>query len=257
MKRRGTLRRCAAWAIVSAIAVLTIGVGTSGAELVRTGSFGTQGSGAGQFQSPRGVAINETTGHVYVTDSTLNRISEFTAAGTFVQTWGRDVDQNTSGNVCTAASGHTCQAGSVGTAGGAFNAPSGIGVDSASGAIYVEDAGNNRVQKFDANGVFVLMWGKAVDAQTGGNLCTAASGHTCKEGTKSGSLTPELIPTEDGAFNGLGIGGPPKLTVDAAQQRHPGTTHPEIHLRRRICLSVCPTGRRRRQQDQQRPDADY
>src|SRR5262249_33211101 len=41
-----------------------------------------------------------------------------------------------------------------------------------------------RVSKFDANGDFVLMFGNEVNATTGGDVCTAASGNTCKAGTE-------------------------------------------------------------------------
>jgi tripartite motif-containing protein 71 len=40
---------------------------------------------------------------------------------------------------------------------GQFINPAGIAVDS-SGYVYVADAGNNRVQKFDSNGTFVTKW---------------------------------------------------------------------------------------------------
>lgn len=48
--------------------------------------------------------------------------------------------------------------GSFGAADGQFNSPGGIGTDSL-GNVYVSDIGNNRVQKFDANGTHLLSWG--------------------------------------------------------------------------------------------------
>jgi hypothetical protein len=41
---------------------------------------------------------------------------------------------------------------------GQFNQPSGVAVDSA-GEFYVADTGNQRIQKFDSNGAFLLKWG--------------------------------------------------------------------------------------------------
>lgn len=48
--------------------------------------------------------------------------------------------------------------------GGVFNAPRGIAVDK-KGDVYVLDAGNHRVQKFDSKGEFVKAWGKEGDGE--------------------------------------------------------------------------------------------
>jgi DNA-binding beta-propeller fold protein YncE len=48
--------------------------------------------------------------------------------------------------------------GSFGTGDGEFNQPDGIAVDSA-GHVFVGELGNNRIQKFDANGTFLTKWG--------------------------------------------------------------------------------------------------
>src|SRR5665811_1022952 len=52
---------------------------------------GTPGSGAGEIDGPRGIAANPDTGHVYISDSNNQRISEFTAWGEFVGAWGGGV----------------------------------------------------------------------------------------------------------------------------------------------------------------------
>jgi NHL repeat len=52
--------------------------------------------------------------------------------------------------------------GSAGIGVGEFNTPSGVGVNQANGDIYVADSGNHRVQRFDALGTFVSMWGRDV-----------------------------------------------------------------------------------------------
>ncbi len=44
-------------------------------------SFGKQGSGEGEFSSPSGIAVNEMTGRVYVSDAGNNRVEYFSAAG--------------------------------------------------------------------------------------------------------------------------------------------------------------------------------
>jgi sugar lactone lactonase YvrE len=52
---------------------------------------------------------------------------------------------------------------SGGTGSGELNSPSGVATD-ASGNVYVADTGNNRIQKFDATGNFLTMWGSAGSA---------------------------------------------------------------------------------------------
>jgi len=51
------------------------------------GAWGSQGTGDGQFDSPRGVAVAPD-GTVYVADSRNSRIQRFSATGTFLGTWG-------------------------------------------------------------------------------------------------------------------------------------------------------------------------
>ena len=48
--------------------------------------------------------------------------------------------------------------GSYGTGNGQFNYPWGVSIDSF-GNVYVADKGNNRIQKFDSSGNFILKWG--------------------------------------------------------------------------------------------------
>jgi hypothetical protein len=57
------------------------------------------------------------------------------------------------------------------------------GVDGSEGNdVYISDRENRRIQEFEADGKFVLMFGTEVNATTKGNICTAASGDTCKTG---------------------------------------------------------------------------
>jgi PKD repeat protein len=101
-------------------------------------TWGDQGTGDGQFNSPRMIDLDAAR-NVYVTDSSNNRIQKFDAEGRFVTGWG------------TAGSGE-----------GQFNGPYGIVVDS-EGFVYVADYFNHRVQKFDSNGAFVTTWGSYGD----------------------------------------------------------------------------------------------
>jgi uncharacterized protein (TIGR03663 family) len=102
--------------------------------------WGGEGSGTGQFVSPRGVAVAPD-GSVYVADAGNHRIQKFDADGNFVLAWGSfgAVDGNTGDP-------------------GRFNEPWSVGVGP-DGSVYVADTWNHRVQKFDANGQFIRMWG--------------------------------------------------------------------------------------------------
>ena len=58
---------------------------TNGAFLFQ---FGGTGTGPGQFQLPSGIAVNNNTGNVWVTDALLNRVQEFSSNGTFLMQFG-------------------------------------------------------------------------------------------------------------------------------------------------------------------------
>src|SRR5882724_3827098 len=92
-----------------------------------------------------------------------------------------------------ALSKHVFSTSFAGSGTNALANPSDVDVDQATGDVYVSDPENHRVEKFSASGQFILMFGKGVDATTGGDVCTAASGDTCQAGAK-GSLP--------GAFDG-------------------------------------------------------
>ena len=108
--------------------------------LKATNAFGAEGAAPGQFEAPRGVALAPD-GSIYVADSRNNRIEKFDATGKFLSTWGSfgSLDAKTADP-------------------GKFNEPWGVAVG-ADGSVYVSDTWNHRVQKFDANGTFVKMWG--------------------------------------------------------------------------------------------------
>ena len=171
------------------------------------------GSGAGQTNNPRGVAANQTNGHVYVSDLVNNRINEYTAWGLFVKSWGWDVaPEGAAGDtasdqleVCGPASPEAeppaglCQAGEAGPGKGQLNWPMGLALDP-SGNVYVFEFFNRRVQKFDPAGNFLLMFGGDVNqtkVELGGappeqrNVCQAGTGDLCQAGI-SGSEPSQL-----------------------------------------------------------------
>jgi NHL repeat len=119
------------------------------------------------------------------------RIEEFTAWGEFVKAWGWGVVDGTAAlQVCTATS--DCVGGLSGNGAGQFGSSfQGITVDG-SGDVYVVDRSNSRVQKFDSEGNFLLMFGgdvnkTKVDAaapEAEQNICPIAPGDVCQAGTQ-------------------------------------------------------------------------
>jgi sugar lactone lactonase YvrE len=95
-------------------------------------TWGSAGSGDGQFNSPRGVAIDPN-GDVFVTDA--DRVQKFTNDGTFLLKWG-----------------------SNGSADDQFQVAAGLAVDP-SGNVFVIDYIPNRIKKFTNTGSFLTKWG--------------------------------------------------------------------------------------------------
>jgi hypothetical protein len=93
------------------------------------------------------------------------------------------VQQGADFEVCVPANDDVCRSGQEGTSSGQFANPSGLAVDAA-GSVYVFDWVNNRVQKFDSEGNFLLTFGGEVDKTTNANVCTAASGDVCGAGVQ-------------------------------------------------------------------------
>jgi len=97
--------------------------------------WGSNGSYAGQFYSPKGIAV-DAEGNVYVAEYGNCRVQKFDSDGGYLTQWG-----------------------SGGSGDGQFNCPSGVAVHP-NGSIYVADTGNNRVQVFgDADGFITLVAG--------------------------------------------------------------------------------------------------
>lgn len=100
-------------------------------------SFGGKGDGNGQFEydagsaegtdTVGGLAVDPSTGDVYVTDTNDNRVEVFSSTGQYL-----------------------AQFGGLGAAHGDFQGPSDIAISSTNGDIYVTDEGNLRVEIFHA-----------------------------------------------------------------------------------------------------------
>ncbi len=125
------------------------------------GSQATAGSaGAGQLSNALGLAV-DSAGNVYVVDQVVRRVQKFNPAGEFVLMFGGDVNMTkveeagstpAERNLCTAASGDVCQAGTTGAEPGQFGAWK-VGSYIAIGpsdTVYVGDS--ERIQVFNPDG---------------------------------------------------------------------------------------------------------
>ena len=100
-------------------------------------SFGTHGSGHGQFQSPYGVAVSNE-GDILVSDIDNHRIQKFTDKGRFLAAVG------TKGN------GHL-----------EFHFPAGIAINPSNDNVYIADCWNNRIQVLNSDLTFSSTFGKS------------------------------------------------------------------------------------------------
>jgi hypothetical protein len=130
-----------------------------------------------------GVAVDQSTGDVYVADTGNHRVDEFTASGVFIHAFGWGVANGAAEpQTCTA----TCQAGLPGPEPGQFEQPTFLAVDNTPGGggdVYVADHGSvaNARQTITVNatgGSYTLSYAEFHHATTvsGSPLVTAVSG---------------------------------------------------------------------------------
>ena len=144
-------------------------------------TFGSFGTGNGQFNSPNGIAVGSG-GNIYVADTNNRRVQIFNSSGVFQSAFGSNgsgdgefnfpagIAVDGGGNIYVADSGNRhvqifnssgafqSAFGSPGSGNGQFNSPYGIAVGSG-GNIYVADSGNHRVQVFNSSGAFQSTFG--------------------------------------------------------------------------------------------------
>ena len=148
----------------------------------RLQSFGSRGSGQGQFKCPRGIAIDGD-GNILVADCENHHVQKFTASGQFLSAVGkrgngplqfngpREISFNTVNSkvYVVEESNNRVQVlnsdltffskfGNRGSGKGQFNSPCGISCDN-SGNVYVADTCNHRMQVFDTEGQFLRVFG--------------------------------------------------------------------------------------------------
>ena len=146
-------------------------------------SFGSYGSGPGQFNNPHGITLNDD-GRILVADSENHRIQKFTSDNKHIKSIGSRGSNPLQFNLpisvsispiskkiaISDCSKHRVQIlnpdltfhssiGSLGSGNGQFNGPNCTAFDSA-GNIYVTDAWNNRIQVFNPEGQFLRKFGK-------------------------------------------------------------------------------------------------
>jgi NHL repeat-containing protein len=192
------------------------GAGVNVCTVAASCQAGTASAAAGGMSEPIGVAVDQATGNLYVTDNVNHRIDVFRADGAFEGAFGWKVNSTTpleELQFCTTATG--CQAGSVGGGAGQFGERSSSGVELRSighpavapagapdaGNVIVADSANNRVDEFsltlnvgkEVTGVgFVrgVGWGVATGAaalqQCGPGAAPPTA--TCQAGVPGGGL---------------------------------------------------------------------
>jgi hypothetical protein len=178
--------------LAGALGILMLSAGSAAASPPLT--FATLGEGAGQVNDPFNVAVDQSSGDVYVADYNNARVDKFSASGDFLMAWGYGVANGKTLALQTCGPEASPSTVTCFVAEGALTAtgpgsvdPVSIAVDPSTGDVYVGDS-HFRVDKFSASGQFLLMFGKGVDTTAGTahpNLCTAANlaaGDTCGAG---------------------------------------------------------------------------
>jgi tripartite motif-containing protein 71 len=158
--------------------------------------WGSSGTGDGQFKGsrgPLGIAVDQNSEEVYVTDSDARRMQKFDKDGNFLMEWG-----------------------STGTNAGEFRWPRNVDVDNSNGNVYVVDGDNERIQVFDSSGNFIREFqglhneddgpfhprDVAVDSQNG-FIYAAATYANRIDKFDAAVDTPALLPQSNGSENYL------------------------------------------------------
>ncbi len=153
-------------------------------QLWQTGACGT---GDGQFQTPRGVAV-DSAGNVYVADAGNHRIVKLNPAGGFLKVWGTQGGGN-----------------------GQFDEPFDLAVDPQGNIVVVESVGQ-RFQRFTPEGQFLAVFGANLSMYRPRGMAVDADGNVYVADT-GGVRALQLSPTGDV----LNQTGGPQQTIGQGQ----------------------------------------
>ena len=120
-------------------------------------------NGALFLTSSSGVAVDQDTGRVFISDTSNFRVGVYAGDGTFLYAFGYDVvesgpgDGGTGYEICVAADGDVCKAGVSGSGVGQLGGGGGIAVtppdgNPATGAVFVVDSENSRINTYGLDG---------------------------------------------------------------------------------------------------------
>ena len=164
-------------------------------------SFGSKGSGHGQFNGPRGVAVDDN-GNILVVDLYNSCIQKFTPDGTFITTVGKK------GNNLLE-----------------FNQPMGIAIHSLNKRVYIVDCSNHRLQILNSdltfsssfgscgsgNGQLSFPWDVAFDS-TGNVFVADTQNHRIQVFTAEGEILRKF--GKKGSGNG-DLNAPTSISIDS------------------------------------------
>jgi len=192
---------------------------------VASGGNGAQ-TGNGSLDNPYGVAVDEDTGDVYVSDRGNYRIDVYDGAGDFLYAIGRDVaepDGGTALEVCHEAT-DVCRAGDTGSGPGEIG--SGLAValtppdgNPATGTIFLADTGNRRVDTYGLDGTSPGSFGSSAvfEASTPTQVAVDSRGIVYASNSRLGGEI-ERYDSENADGGGVGFLAPIPATVSAVNE---------------------------------------
>lgn len=178
--------------LLVALALCSAGAAQARDARLFAGSFGSAASSTPDpypLSNPSGVAVDDVSHDVYVTDPGNHRVEKFTASGEFLLAFGANVG-GPGVNVCGGLV--ACSAGTPGSAPGELTTPAYVAVDNSGGPsagdVYVADTGDDLVAKFTSSGELISSWG------VGGQLSGAGV-----------TSPPEPVPGPFGPLRGIAV----------------------------------------------------
>jgi DNA-binding beta-propeller fold protein YncE len=116
-------------------------------------ALNSTGKGEDQFEGPRGIAI-DSKDNLYIADGGRHRIQVYDPSGTYIGTIGSEISQQATANLTQFHKNDPALPLSY------LHLPFDTKIDS-KGNVWVVDTVNNRIQKFDSSGKFVLNIGRS------------------------------------------------------------------------------------------------